>query len=248
MQHKFNWTMPVLASSTDENGQLVGLPVKNWQTPPLPPKTVMQGKHCRIEPFNLDDHHEDLFHAFKLDTQASNWTYLPYGPFSELADFKAWCENTCLGDDPLFHVVIDNKTNKAAGLASYLRITPDNGSIEVGHIHFSPLIQRTRVSTESMYLMMSRVFDELGYRRYEWKCNALNTPSCKAAERFGFQFEGIFRQATIVKNQNRDTAWFAIIDSDWAALKTGFQTWLADENFDNDERQIRPLSDCLQLD
>jgi RimJ/RimL family protein N-acetyltransferase len=137
--------------------------------------------------------------------------------------------------------VIDLKTDKAVGMSSYLRIEPGVGVIEVGHIHFSPLMQRTPIATETMYLMMCRVFDELRYRRYEWKCDALNAPSCAAAKRLGFTFEGIFRQLTMYKDRNRDTAWYSIIDSEWPALKAAFEAWLNPENFDHQERQIASL-------
>jgi len=152
-------------------------------------------------------------------------------------------ERACLGADPLFHAVIDRKSNKALGLASYLRIDPPAGVIEVGHIHFSPALQGTAMATEAMYLMMHRVFDELGYRRYEWKCNALNKASCRAAERLGFTFEGIFRQATIVKGRNRDTAWFSILDSEWPRAKAAFQAWLDPANFDVEGKQKRGLAE-----
>ena len=155
-------------------------------------------------------------------------------------ELKAWMERTCTGDDPLFHTILDG-AGKPVGLASYLRIDPANGAIEVGHIHLSPRLQRTAMSTEAMYLMMARVFDELGYGRYEWKCDALNGPSRAAAKRLGFSFEGIFRQATHYKGRNRHTAWFAIIDKDWPAQKARFERWLDPSNFDEKGRQKTPL-------
>jgi len=245
MVYDFKWKMPELAHVLDQNGLPVGLNVENW-SPRSPPSTqIMSGACCRLEIFDLDKHGEGLFKAFSHDTDARNWTYLPYGPFKTVDAFRQWCQAECVGEDPLFYTVIDKTTEQPTGMASYLRITPELGSIEVGHIHFSPLIQGTRMATESMYLMMRYVFDELGYRRYEWKCNALNTPSCKAAERFGFQFEGIFRKAALSKHQNRDTAWFAIIDDDWSQLKKGYCLWLSDENFDADGQQIRSLKQCI---
>ncbi len=198
-----------------------------------------------VVPFDPRQHGDDLFEAFSKDTASHNWTYLPYGPFEQKQDFIHWCENVCCDKDPMFHTVVDSSTGRAIGMASYLRITPDAGVIEVGHIHFSPLMQGTTQATEAMFLMMRRVFDELGYRRYEWKCDALNSPSCKAAERLGFQFEGIFRNATIYKQRNRDTAWFAIIDSDWPTLKTGYEAWLTKENFNNKGQQIKSLKQCI---
>jgi len=246
LTYEFKWTQPRLQSKPDDNGLPLGLDLVDWKPVSRPPVAPISGQYCRLEPFNIDVHSEELFHAFSLDKKGVNWAYLPYGPFDTLGQFRQWCTEYCVSDDPLFHTVIDLKSDQAVGLASYLRITPDMGSIEVGHIHFSPLMQRTRMATESMYLMMSRVFDELGYRRYEWKCNALNAPSCKAAERLGFQFEGIFRQAVISKNQNRDTAWFAIIDEDWPQIKNGFTQWLAAENFNEGQSQVCSLEACMQ--
>ena len=151
---------------------------------------------------------------------------------------------TCLGNDPLFHAVIDRKTGRAVGVASYLRIDAAPGVIEVGHINYAPALQRSAAATEAMFQMMQRVFDELSYRRYEWKCDALNAPSRAAALRFGFQFEGIFRQATIYKSRNRDTAWYAIIDRDWPSLKARYDRWLDPMNFDATGKQRRKLSGC----
>lgn len=218
-------------------GQPVGFPVQDWQPCQHPPRTEMSGHYCRLEMLDVDVHSEDLFHAFAKDTDHANWTYLPYGPFPDLESFQQWVQQQITGDDPLFHAVIDKASNRAVGIATYLRIEPAVGVIETGHIHFSPLMQRTPLSTEAMYLMMRRVFDELGYRRYEWKCDALNVPSCAAAKRLGFQFEGIFRQATMYKGRNRDTAWFSVIDSEWPAIKAEFERWLDPKNFDSDTKQ-----------
>lgn len=203
----------------------------------------MTGDRCQVLPLNVDEHVVSLFHAFNQDTSQNNWTYLPYGPFATVEAFADWLEASCGGDDPMFHSVMDNRTGAAVGLASFMRITPSVGVMEVGHIHFSPLIQRTAVSTEAMFLMMRRVFDELGYRRYEWKCDSLNAPSRSAALRLGFQFEGIFRQATVYRQRNRDTAWFSIIDSEWPVIKTGFERWLSSDNFDADDRQKQSLQE-----
>jgi len=222
-------------------GQPIGTPLPDWKSCTQPPKTNMTGQYCRVEPLDIEVHAEGLFQAYGNDQDHTNWTYLPYGPFDDFDEFKAWLNSTCCGDDPLFHSVIDLKTGQTVGIASYLRIQPQFGVIEVGHIHFSPLMQRTPIATETMYLMMRRVFDELSYRRYEWKCDALNAPSNKAAKRLGFGFEGIFRQATIYKGRNRDTAWYSILDSEWPALKTAFEAWLAPENFDNQGVQRHSL-------
>lgn len=226
--------------SHNELGQKVGLSVAGWQPCSVPPRSVMSGAYCELTPLEMA-HCEELFAAFSQDTSARNWTYLPIGPFDDLNEFRNWMQATCLGDDPLFHTVFRKDTGVAAGVASYMRIEPAVGVIETGHIHYSPLMQRTPVATEAMYLMMRRVFDELGYRRYEWKCDALNAPSRSAAQRLGFSFEGIFRQATVYKNRNRDTAWFSILDSEWSALKQAFEQWLAADNFDGNGQQRQSL-------
>jgi len=245
LSYIFNWKMPKLHQVIDTNGQPIGQSVESWGARPEPPQQSMAGKYCKLEPFDLERHHAGLYKSFATDKDNRNWTYLPYGPFDSVNQFRSWCQSGCLGNDPQFHTII-NSIDQLVGMASYLRITPEVGCIEVGNIHFSPLMQRTRMATESMYLMMRRVFDELGYRRYEWKCNALNEPSCRAAERFGFEFEGIFRQATISKSRNRDTAWFAIIDTDWPRLKMGYERWLDEANFDRQGQQIRSLQACIE--
>jgi len=218
------------------------MPLESWQACRHPQGSSMQGRLCRLEAVSPDVHSEGLYNAYALDLKNRNWTYLPYGPFATLDEFQSWIEKSCLGDDPCFFTVIDRDTGKAVGLASYLRINPAVGVIEVGHIHFSPLMQGSAISTEAMYLMMKLVFDDLGYRRYEWKCDALNAPSCAAAIRLGFKFEGIFRQATIYKQRNRDTAWYSIIDSEWPVIKQIFETWLLSDNFDAEGQQKTSLS------
>jgi RimJ/RimL family protein N-acetyltransferase len=224
-------------------GQPVGEPVPDWQPRQAPPRDAMEGRLCRVEPLDPARHAEDLFAAYAADREGRNWTYLPYGPFASLGAFRDWMAKSCLGADPLFHAVIDNANSKALGVASYLRIDPPLGVIEVGHIHFSPALQGTPMATEAMVLMMAHVFDALGYRRYEWKCNALNMASRRAALRLGFSFEGIFRQATIVNGRNRDTAWFSILDKEWPRAKGAFEAWLAPDNFDAEGRQKRALAE-----
>ena len=168
------------------------------------------------------------------------------GPFATLPEYLEWLVPKQSSQDPMFFAVVDQATGRATGLASYLRIDPPNGVIEVGHIAYSPLLQRTPAATETMYLMMRNAF-ELGYRRYEWKCHALNGPSRAAAVRLGFTFEGVFRQAIIIKGRNRDTAWYSIIDSEWPALDRAFQQWLAPENFDADGGQRVSLSQLTRV-
>lgn len=199
----------------------------------------MAGRYCRLEPLDPDRHAAALFAANTAGGGVKDWTYLPYGPFRTLADYRAWMTASCLGDDPLFFAIIDVADEQPAGVASYLRIAPDSGSIEVGHIHYAPRLQRTAAATEAMYLLMKQAF-ELGYRRYEWKCDSLNSPSRAAAQRLGFSFEGIFRQATVYKGRSRDTAWYAVIDTEWRALSAAFTTWLEPDNFaDRGHQRIR---------
>ena len=210
-----------------------------WKTKQLPQKTKMQGSYCCLYPLDLKKHSLPLYESFCKDKNNLNWTYLPYGPFANYKDFKKWLLEYCLGEDPLFFVVV--KDGLPVGMESYLRIKPAVGVIEIGHIHFSPILQKTRASVEAVYLMMKRVFDEMGYRRFEWKCDSLNKRSCEAARKFGFQFEGIFRQLTIYKGRNRDTAWFSIIDKDWKRIKQNFEKWLDEKNFDEKNKPIVSL-------
>ncbi len=227
---------------TNEFGQPIGPAVSSWTPPPRPARERIQGAYCTVEPLDLSSHLPDLFDAFA--GPASDWTYLPYGPFGDLAAFREWAQATCLGDDPLFYAVLDNETGKPGGMASYLRITPRSGTIEVGHIHFGSSLKQSRAATEAMFLMMEHVFSS-GYRRYEWKCDALNGPSRAAALRLGFTFEGAWRQATVYKGRNRDTHWFSIIDADWPRLRRGFSRWLDSTNFDATGRQRHRLQDCM---
>jgi RimJ/RimL family protein N-acetyltransferase len=200
----------------------------------------MAGRHCRVEPLDPARHGASLQRAYAEDREERIWTYLPYGPFATLADWLAWGEPAAKSQDPLFHAILD-RDGAALGIASFLRIDPANGVIEVGHINFAPRLQRTLAATEAMFLMMRRVFAELGYRRYEWKCDSLNAPSRRAAERLGFAYEGIFRQAIVYRERNRDTAWYAIIDKEWPALASAYEAWLAPANFDAAGHQRRSL-------
>ena len=202
----------------------------------------MTGRWCRVEPLDPARHAADLHEANRQDADGRNWTYLFAEPFAELEPYRAWLEQMAAQDDPLFHAIVDGETGRAVGVASYLRIDRAHGVIEVGHINYSPRLQRTRAATEAMFLMMRRAFDELGYRRYEWKCDSLNAPSRRAAERLGFQFEGIFRQAIVYKGRNRDTAWYSIIDREWPALRAACERWLSPDNFDAAGTQRRQLA------
>ncbi|MBC7757001.1 MAG: GNAT family N-acetyltransferase [Bdellovibrio sp.] len=223
--------------------QSIGDAVENWQGVARPQAITMHGQYCELAPLNIALHAQALFKANQAD-DGSMWTYLPYGPFDTFASYQHWLAECCMGKDPLFYVIIDKKTLQAVGLASYLRIDSVNGVIEVGHIAYSPHLQRTTMATEAMFLLMDYAFS-LGYRRYEWKCNALNQLSCRAAKRLGFTFEGIFRHAAVVKSHNRNTAWYSIIDTEWALLKLAFQTWLASDNFDNHGQQRSKLDNIF---
>jgi RimJ/RimL family protein N-acetyltransferase len=206
----------------------------------------MVGQFCRVESLDPGRHAGDLFAANQLDAEGRNWTYLFQEPFADLGSYRQWLEQVARGDDPLFHAIVDLKTGKAVGVATFMRIDRANGVIEVGNINYSPLLQKTPAATEAMFLMMARVFDELGYRRYEWKCDSLNAPSRAAALRLGFQYEGLFRQAVIYKGRNRDTTWFSIIDTEWPRLKRAYQQWLAPGNFDDEGKQRRTLADLIK--
>jgi RimJ/RimL family protein N-acetyltransferase len=229
----------------DALGSEIGDAVANWTARPRPPRTPVAGRFCVIEPLDAERHSADLFAANAQDKAGRNWTYLAYGPYERLEDYRAWVEQVVAADDPFFHAIVDAGTGKAVGVASLMRIDPPNGVIEVGHINYSPLLQHKPAATEAMYLLMRRVFDELGYRRYEWKCDSLNAPSRAAALRLGFTYEGLFRQATVYRGRNRDTTWFSILDKEWPALRKAYEAWLARENFDGDGRQRRRLSDLI---
>jgi len=226
-------------------GQPIGFPLPGWTPPPRPTREPRQGRYCRLEPLDPDRHAAALFAANAADEEGRSWTYLPYGPFETLPHYRDWMRAQCLGEDPLFFAIVDLADGAPAGVASYLRIAPASGSIEVGHIHYAPRLQRTAAATEAMFLMMQHAFD-LGYRRYEWKCDALNAASRAAAQRLGFSFEGVFRQATVYKGRNRDTAWYAAIDTDWPALRVAFLTWLDPGNFDAQGRQRTRLADLTR--
>ena len=222
--------------------QPIGFALDGWKPPPRPPRDPMVGRYCRVEPLDPVRHAADLYAANALDTDGRIWTYLPYGPIETFEDYLVWIDDYCRTSDPLFHAVVENTRGKAVGVASYLRINPASGTIEVGHINYSPLLQRTPAATEAMYLMMKRAF-EFGYRRYEWKCDALNAKSRTAAQRLGLSFEGVFRQAAVYKGRNRDTAWYAAIDREWPALEAAFLRWLDPTNFDERGRQRLRLTD-----
>jgi RimJ/RimL family protein N-acetyltransferase len=221
----------------------VGPPVEPLPSGRRPERTPLAGAHARLEPVDALAHAESLYRrSHGRPEDAALWTYLAYGPFADQRAFAAWLEERARSRDPLFFAVVEQASGEAAGMASYLNIVPANGSIEIGHIWFSPPLQRTRAATEAIFLLARHAFDELGYRRLEWKCDALNAPSMRAARRFGFTYEGTFRQHMVVKGRNRDTAWFALLDHEWPPVRTAFERWLAPENFDTAGRQRAALS------
>ncbi|MEM8631246.1 MAG: GNAT family protein [Pseudomonadota bacterium] len=211
--------------------------VPGWREPPRPARAAISGRYVSLEPLTPARHAAGLFTAF--DGHGALWRFLPYGPFATAAEHRTWLEAAAASDDPLFFAICDG--GRAVGLLSFLRIAPEAGSIEVGHICLSPALQRTRGATEAIVLTVTWAF-EAGYRRFEWKCDAANRASRSAAERFGFSFEGVFRQAAVVKGRNRDTAWFAAIDAEWPRLRAAYDTWLDPANFDGGGTQERSLS------
>ncbi len=207
-----------------------------------PERRETAGRFVTLVPL-APEHADDLFAVVGGAENAWAWDYMPDGPFPEPAPFREHIARKAQSEDPLFYAIQDNTTGKTIGHATLMRVDTANRVIETGNIMFSPTMQRTAGATESMYLLARTVFDELGYRRYEWKCNDLNAPSKRAAERLGFTFEGVFRQHMIVKGRNRDTAWFSMLDTEWPSVKRAFEAWLAPENFDSEGRQKRALAD-----
>lgn len=220
----------------------VGPSLPDWTARARPPRTPLTGRYCRIEAVDVERHAADLFEAYAIAPDGNDWAYMSSGPFSDLASYRDYLAKAATSDDPLHYAIIDLTTGKPVGTFALMRIDTANGVIEVGHVAYSRLLKRTPVATEAMFLLMTRVFDELGYRRYEWKCDHLNAPSRSAALRYGFQYEGIFRQAVVYKGRSRDTAWYAIIDGDWPALRSAYQQWLNAENFDAAGQQRQTLA------
>jgi len=228
--------------------QPIGPDVPGWTPRPRPPLAPITGRYCRLEPLSTERHAADLYQAFSQAPDDSDWTYMGVGPFADVAAYRAFAEAAQAGNDPLHHAIIDLKTGRAIGTLALMRIDPANGVIEVGFVSFSRQLKRTRIATEAQFLLMRRAFDELSYRRYEWKCDSLNAPSRQAAARLGFQFEGVFRQATIYKGRSRDTAWFSIIDSEWPALRAAYERWLDPANFDEQGKQRQGLSELTAME
>jgi RimJ/RimL family protein N-acetyltransferase len=217
--------------------------LKNWQPRPRPERVVLEGRYVRLEPLEVARHGDGLYEASSVPDAADRFRWLFDYPPESRAAFQPWLEKAAASEDPLFFAVIDKASGKVAGRQTLMRIEPAHGVIEIGNIYWGPLVSRTPSATEAQFLFMKYAFDDLGYRRYEWKCNNANEPSKRAAERFGFQFEGVFRQNLVVKGQNRDTAWYSIIDKEWPALKRAYQEWLDPANFDSEGRQKRRLEE-----
>jgi RimJ/RimL family protein N-acetyltransferase len=223
-------------------GQPIGPIVEGWHPRPRPPRTDMVGRYCRLEPVDVDRHASQLYAAYRQAPDDRDWTYLFFDRPENAAVFSTYLAKLQQSADPLHFAIVDTETSEALGTAALMRMEPVHGVIEVGSITFSARLQKTRAATESMYLMMRRAFDELGYRRYEWKCDSLNAPSRAAAVRYGFTFEGIFRQAIVYKGRSRDTAWYSITADEWPRARTAFEAWLDPANFSATAEQKQRLT------
>ena len=217
--------------------------LKNWQPRPRPARVVLEGRYVRLEPLNPDVHGDGLFATSSVPDAGGRFAWLPETPPQSRAEFQSWLDKAAASEDPLYFVVVDKASGEVVGRQTFLRIDPANGVIEIGHVYWGPKMARTRGATEAQFLFAQYALGDLGYRRHEWKCNDRNAPSKRAAERFGFQFEGIFRQHMIVKGENRDTAWYAMIDKEWPALARAYNAWLDPANFDADGNQKRRLEE-----
>ncbi|CAB3747640.1 GNAT family N-acetyltransferase [Paraburkholderia solisilvae] len=229
----------------NEFGQPIGAPVPDWHGAQKPDATPLTGRYCRLEHVSAEQHANELYDAYQQAGDARDWTYLSVGPFDSFDAYRAHLTRIAASADPFHYTVIDLATGKAVGTLALMRIDAVHGVIEVGFVTYSRLLQKTRAGTEAIFLLMRHAFDTLGYRRFEWKCDALNAPSRAAALRYGFTFEGIFRQAIVYRGRNRDTAWFSIIDGEWPAIRTAFDAWLEPANFDAHGVQVRKLADLV---
>ncbi|MCU1313876.1 MAG: hypothetical protein JWM54_1633 [Acidobacteriaceae bacterium] len=237
---------PLIHGHTEASAaQPVGPTVPHWQPRPHPAHRSFAGRYCRIQPLDPASHAASLYEALCHPANNGLWTYLLTNPPVTPDEWRERLESYAASRDPLYFTLF-NEQGLAAGITSYLRIVPEHGVVEVGHIHLSPWLQQTRAATEFQYLLMRYAFDDLGYRRYEWKCDALNAPSRRAALRLGFRFEGIFRKAIVYKGRSRDTAWYSIVDEEWPAVRQAFEAWLAPENFTSDGRQLGSLASLRQ--
>jgi RimJ/RimL family protein N-acetyltransferase len=224
-------------------GQPIGFALPGWQPPPPPPRTTLAGRYVRLEPLDAARHARQVYDANLADPRGERWTYSFHGPYADFGAYEAWARDAQASRDPQFYALVDAESGLASGTAAYMRIDPKHGVIELGNIYFAPRLAQTRAATEAIYLFLANAFG-LGYRRFEWKCDSCNLPSRAAATRFGFTFEGTFRQAIVNKQRNRDTSWFAIIDGDWSGgLRDAYLRWLDPGNFDVAGRQRERLSE-----
>jgi RimJ/RimL family protein N-acetyltransferase len=232
-------------SNVNSYNQPIGNEMPNWMVRAHPPRKTITGRYCHLEPLEANRHANDLFESFNKTLDGRDWTYMFEGPFTDLESYRIHAEKAELSNDPLHFAVIDVESGRAVGSLALMRIDHANGSVEIGHVVHSDFLKRTRAATEAHYLLMRLVFEELGYRRYEWNCDSLNLPSRSAALRLGFKFEGIFRHAVVYNARSRDTAWFSIIDSEWPAVRQGLEKWLDEGNFDSKGCQRKSLKEFI---
>lgn len=228
---------------TNGYGQPIGEDVGSFTGASRPQSGPFSGRYCTIEHLDVSKHGQDLFEALYAPSDDADWTYMPYERPVDGPAFLKWLQSNSTSTDPYWYTILD-ANKKAQGMFTYLRIVPEVGSTEIGHIMLGRALQRSRTATEAFYLLVREAFEGLGNRRLEWKCDSLNARSKRAADRLGFTFEGIFRQCIIYKGRSRDTAWFSIIDKEWPVIKKGFELWLSDDNFDADGKQIKTLEVC----
>jgi RimJ/RimL family protein N-acetyltransferase len=222
-------------------------PPLDWKPVKAPARLELRGTHVLVRPIDAERDAQPLYSAsHEPDGDAAIWTYLPDGPYDSAEHLREMLAFAQASSDPLYFAIVRPSDERALGMATYLRITPQFGTIELGHIWFGRALQRTTAASEAIYLLARHVFDDLGYRRLEWKCNSLNAASRRAAERFGFAYEGVFRKHQVIKGRSRDTAWFAITDEQWPQIRRGFERWLAPDNHDRDGRQLRPLAQLIE--
>lgn len=234
-----------MTTRLNEFGQPIGAALPHWNGAQLPDGRTLTGRYCRIERLDVERHAAELWQAHQDAPDGRDWTYLFTGPFDSFEAYRDYLQRIAPLTDPMHHAVIDLASGQAVGTFALMRIDAPNGVIEVGSVTYSPRMKRTRISTEVMALLLKLVFEDLGYRRFEWKCDSLNAPSRAAAQRYGFTFEGIFRQAVVTRGRNRDTAWYSIIDSEYPLLRKAYEQWLDASNFDEQGRQIRKLGDLI---
>lgn len=224
-----------------QKNQLIGESIKYWSIRERPQILKLEGQYCLLEHVDVKKHFEDLYKVYGPDSNIENWTYLPFERFENKDNFNKYLNFMSKSEDPFHYAIIDRRTGKAIGTIALMRINEKDGVLEVGYVIYSEELKKTRIATEAQFLLASYVFDDLGYRRYEWKCDSLNEPSILSALRLGFSYEGTFRQALIYKGRNRDTSWFSIIDKEWKVRKKKLETWLKFDNFDENGRQIKKL-------